>query len=79
MKDKRHDPQAMERRIMQCCEENPDCSFAERCYRQYVKFVNSTNDLGLPSAKKAKVGRSAIETYKFHGRRSISYGIPLRC
>ena len=72
-------PHGMERRILRCCAENPTCPFKDECYRLYVQFVNRTNDPKAPTAKKEKVGRSVIETYHFHGLKSLGHGTVLRC
>jgi len=39
---------AMERRVIKCCADNPDCPFQESCYQQYVKFV----DTGMPTTRR---------------------------
>jgi hypothetical protein len=40
---------AMERRVIHCCATNLDCPFQERCYRQYVKFVDTCD---IPNKRK---------------------------
>lgn len=54
---------AMERRVIRCCADNPDCMFKDECKAEYDAFVNVTEgdkrkdiyhqlrDLGVDSVK----------------------------
>jgi len=35
---------AMERRVIQCCANNPDCPYQDECNALYDTFVNVTDD-----------------------------------
>jgi hypothetical protein len=50
---------AMERRVLQCCADNPDCPFHEQCYQQYVEFVDRTEK---PDRTQQASYRRSIET-----------------
>ena len=71
-------PHGMERRIFRCCLDNLNCPFQDECYELYKDFVNRTDDPKAPSARKEAVGRSCIETYKFHGIKSLAEPSVLR-
>ena len=47
----------MERRVLQCCEDNPDCPIEAECVKEYGKFVDSKDPpckKDYPSYKKDK-------------------------
>jgi hypothetical protein len=51
---------AMERRVIKCCADHPACPFAEQCYQDYVKFVDTTeppDKKEWPSYKQSVAGR----------------------
>ena len=66
---------AMERRVIKCCTDNPDCPFQESCYQQYVKFVDirdANHKTQWPSY------RRSIETRLANYHRMRQAGIPSR-
>jgi len=64
---------AMERRVITCCAENPGCPLEERCWRQYVKFVDSSNP---PDKTKWPSYRQSIATRLQNYHRLRRAGIP---
>jgi hypothetical protein len=60
-------PKAVERRVIRCCDDNPECRFAVECDRLYTKFVNVTDNPREPSGGYERPRPSVIETYKLHG------------
>ena len=70
----------MERRIMRCCEGNPECSLVKECNTLYDKFL-AGKDIPPEPTKRAygQPQSSPVETYKFYGSRDIIHEVILRC
>ena len=76
----------MERRIMRCCEGNPECSLDKECNILYGEFLDGKD---IPPTKRGyRQSRSSpvVEdlriyagTYKFYGSRDIAHEVILRC
>ena len=52
---------AMERRVLRCCADNPDCPIEAECVKEYDDFVKSTDQTckkDYPSYKKDKERRT---------------------
>jgi len=68
---------AMERRVIQCCADNPECLFQEECSSLYGKFVDFTD---MPSEKikseKRKVSIKSLDNRKqiYHQLRELRVG-----
>jgi len=69
----------MERRIMRCCEGNPECSLVKECNTLYDKFINSRDIPPEPPKRNYRPRSSPMETYKFYGSRNIINEDILRC
>ena len=70
----------MERRIMRCCEGNPECSLAKECNTLYDKFLIGKDIPPEPPKRNYRQSRgSPVETYKFYGSRDITHEEILRC
>ena len=78
----------MERRIMQCCEGNPECLLDKECNTLYDKFL-ADRDIPPEPTKRAygqPQSSPVVEdlriyagTYKFYGSRDITHEVILRC
>lgn len=56
---------AMERRVIKCCADHPTCPLGEQCYRDYVKFVDTTETRDKHSQRSYKrsiAARLVLET-----------------
>jgi hypothetical protein len=65
---------SMERRVIKCCAENPDCPLKEECTTRYDIFVNATD---VP-VKSELAKKNAIETQKRNYHRLREAGIGAR-
>jgi hypothetical protein len=67
---------AMERRVIRCCSDNPNCLFQAQCCQQYDWFLDA-RDVPIPKTQWPSYKRS-IETRLLNYHRMRQAGIPSR-